>query len=86
MTVIKYQENWWESAAITIPKLPAYAAQHGCDFNDEEALACLAKKDHMRLYDMFNGLWHDLPNNVSIRHQPFFDLCDLCSEYWVFEQ
>ena len=84
MATINNQIDWWNLATATIPLLSQYAAENGCDFDERYAKAALSDRSHVILKRMFEKLWRDLPDNSSIRYHPFGDLCDLCSEYWVF--
>jgi hypothetical protein len=82
---IRTQDDWWNLATDTVPLLPDYARKLGFDFDLGYAKAALSDRSHTVLKRMFEKLWRDLPDTRSIRHYPFGNLCDLCSEYWVFE-
>lgn len=84
MATINDRADWWQLAGDTIPLLPQYAAENGCAFDAGYAKAALTDRSHVILKRMFERLWRDLPDSSSIRYHPFGDLCDLCSEYWVF--
>ena len=38
-----------------------------------------------QLVKMFNDFWIALPDSMSIRREPFFELCDLCEEIYDLE-
>jgi hypothetical protein len=84
MASIRSQDDWWKSANETLPRLPEYALENGCDWNVAKAELALREKDWRKLSSMFERLWADLPDSPSIRYGAFGDLCDLCSEIWVF--
>jgi hypothetical protein len=87
MANIRTQEDWWKSAKETIPKLAAYADDFGSTrgtWDGDAALKELEAKDHEALHRRFNNLWMRLPDHPRIHVHPFGDLCDLCSEIWVF--
>jgi hypothetical protein len=87
--IIKTQEDWITLAGSTIPLLPAYMSEFG-NIDEYKAgdhlLALYEAKNWPELHTRFEEIWAWLPDTSSIRHRPFFDLCDLCSEYWVFEE
>lgn len=87
--IIKTKEDWIELAKATAPKMADYMVQHGnCDpFVVEEEMTRLVKEeDWHKLHRYFEDIWTWLPDSPSIRHHPFGDLCDLCSEFWVFDE
>lgn len=86
MATINTKTDWILLAEQTVPKLAAYADQNGCTFDEREAVELLELRSYETLHRRFEKLWGDLPDRPEIRFQPFFDLCDLCSEIWVFEE
>ena len=82
---VRNKDDWFMLAAQTIPKLPEYAGEFGLEFPYKDAMKALVNLDHEYLHCLFEKLWSDLPDNPSIQFYPFGDLCDLCSEYWVFD-
>jgi hypothetical protein len=45
------------------------------------------KRDWERLWLYFSMFWAIAPDNPSIHYIPhWYDLCDLCSENWVFQE
>lgn len=86
---IETQEDWIELAKKTIPLLPDYLNEFGSIkyvVLDELFARFLADENWDELHNLFEQMWQWLPDSPSIRHRPFFDLCDLCSEYKVWEQ
>lgn len=75
--------DWWKLVEQTNPKLPEYATEHRRNWDADKAAKLVEAKDFKALHAMYEKLWADLPDNAGIRHQPFFDLCDLCSEAWT---
>lgn len=50
-----------------------------------EYLEKLKKNEDEKLLEIFEATWWGMPENMSVRSERgFFDLCDLCSESWVF--
>jgi hypothetical protein len=84
MADIRTQDDWWKSAKETLPLLPDYASSFGRNWDAEKAEKALADRNWMQLYRLFEKLWADLPDSPIIHIHPFGDLCDLCSESWVF--
>jgi hypothetical protein len=85
---IRTQEDWWELATKTVPLLPEYMVENRPNLNygmiEAELNKHLEAKDWKALHGRLQELYDALPDHASIRYQPFFDLCDLCSEVWVF--
>lgn len=81
---INNQNDWWKLAINTILLLPDYMSEFNLTFDDDRAREFVEHKSHNELWQLFNAAWWDLPDRGDIRYGPFFDLCDLCSEYWVF--
>ncbi len=86
---IETKEDWLGSAAETIGQLPDYAAEFRCNFDAEKAFdllktATMTGEAPTQLHSMFEKLWSDLPDHPAIHTGPFNDLCDLCSEIWVY--
>ena len=86
MATIRNKQDWIDSANQTIPLLPQYAAENGCQFDAAAAMRLMSMHGYKSIHRRLNQLWLDLPDQPSIRYSPFFDLCDLCSEFWVFEE
>lgn len=83
---IKTKDDWWKLAEQTLPEIPDYAAEFGIDWPHEEADNFFKEKDHLNLHIFFETIWAKLPDNEYIRFHPFYAICDLCSEYWVFQE
>lgn len=83
---IQTKADWIKLAKLTIPKLPAYMAEFGATETEVETelTGLLETQNWKSLRKRFHEIWNWLPDNSSIRHAPFFDLCDLCSEDWVW--
>ena len=82
---ITSQGDWWFVAGLIAPRLPAYTAEFpGVSWDAPAFDSAMAAGDHDKCWRMMQKLWEDLPDDPSIRHAPFFDLADLCSEVWVF--
>jgi len=89
--IIRTPEDWFKLADKTIGRLPDYASEFMTDFDADKATGLLkAAKDSGQepdeLHSMFETLWSELPDHPAIHTGPFNDLCDLCSEYWVFQE
>ena len=87
--IIKTQDDWWKLAIATLPLVKDYILElTDGTFSDiidkriEEASGYIENKNHKELYVWFHGLWSALPDREEIRVRPFFDICDLCSEYY----
>ena len=87
---IETKEDWITLATKIIPDIPAYMANESGQVQPEMVKAELTKlleaKDWDKLHTCFEEIWDWLPDRPSIRHYPFFDICYLCSEYWVFQE
>lgn len=82
---IQSQTDWWALAHVALPAMRDYALEFDCAFNEDAANEELTRQEHAKLWARFQQLWSDLPDHPSIRIYPFGPLCDLCSEYWVFD-
>lgn len=82
---IETQEDWWNLADKMLPRLHYYAAGFGLGRITENLMILLEKREVWPLHSLFEELWGALPDSESIRTDVFHDLCDLCSEVWVFE-
>lgn len=82
---IRSQADWWAYAEAACKQLPEYAAEMCRGWDESKAAEALAGKDYVTLHVMCERLWADLPDSPGIHWGPFGTLCDLCSEYWVFE-
>ena len=86
---IETLEDWVELAKKTIPLLPEYLDEFRpvqIDVLEDMCAELVEKEDWNELWHLFNNMYNFLPDTPGIRHRPFFDLCDLCSEYKVWEQ
>jgi len=84
--IIKTKEDWIELAKRTAPKMPEYMSQHGNGMTskvEEEMTKLVDAEDWKKLHSRFEEIWSWLPDRSDIRHHPFSDLCDLCSEGWA---
>ncbi len=90
MATIKTQEDWWNTAKSIIPRLPDYMNEFNGGISEEKVLtelnSLVENHDHNKLWSRFEEIWAWLPDRPDIHHGPFGDLCDLCSEYWVFQE
>lgn len=88
--IIKTKDDWIELAKKTVPLLPDYMASMSGNVEPSmveiELTRLLEAKDWPKLHGRFQEIWNWLPDAPHIRVRPFGDLCDLCSEYWVFEE
>lgn len=89
--IIETKEHWIQLAKDTVPLLPDYMYDESPGRVDPSMVATelnrlLEAEDWKALHGRFNEIWEWLPDRPSIRRHPFGDLCDLCSEYWVFEE
>jgi hypothetical protein len=87
---IKTKEDWVALAKQTVPEIPAYMAEFSGNVDpakvDDELTKLVADENWWQLHNRFEQIWNWLPDDMSIHRGPFNDLCDLCSEFWVFEQ
>lgn len=93
MAMIKTQEDWFSTfkSMLDDGSLRTIAENvHGKDHpaHDEVFKAMeffLEKKDARQLVGCMEMLWNDAPDDKIIHSWPrWHDLCDLCSESWVF--
>ena len=84
---IKTQEDWWNTAKKTLPRMPDYASEVSLYAWDQVAAQkAYGNRDYKALHRLLFEFWWRLPDTASIRKGPFFDMCDLLSENWVFEK
>ncbi|MDE3796957.1 hypothetical protein I7G59_06365 [Sinorhizobium meliloti] len=87
---INTKEDWIAEARYVVPLLPEYMAsvsgQADPSMIEAELNKHLAAEDWKMLYRRFNEIWSWLPDRPDIHRHPFGRLCNLCSEYWVFEE
>lgn len=87
---INTKEDWIASAKYVVPLLPDYMANRSGSVDpsmvEAELGRLLSAEDWAGLHGRFEEIWSWLPDSPSIRVYPFGLLCDLCSEYWVFDE
>lgn len=87
---INSKQDWIDLARVTAPKMSAYMSEFSGniqpDMVDAEMDRLLAAEDWKALHGRFEEIWAWLPDDPSIRHHPFGDLCDLCSEVWAINK
>lgn len=87
---IRTKSDWIAAAKYVVPLLPEYMASQSGAIDpckvEAELGRLLAAEDWETLYGRFEEIWSWLPDSPSIHRHPFSHLCDLCSEYWVFEE
>jgi len=49
----------------------------GYDVLDE----VLDEADRLKIYNLWDDFWYNLPDSPEIRTGPFFDICNLCENY-----
>lgn len=88
--VIKTKQDWIDTAKYVVPLLPEYMSGLSGAVDpgmvEAELNKHLAAEDWQQLRKRFHEIWGWLPDNPSIRHHPFFQLCDLCSEDWALKE
>lgn len=48
---------------------------------------CIKEENHKEVHSMCHRIWGALPDKPHIHQWPgFYDICDVCSEYWVFQE
>jgi hypothetical protein len=77
------KEDWWREVTIILPELPMYANCFNIEFDIETAYLHLLNNDHVSLFKQLYTLWNDLPDKPEIYCPVFYELSDICSEYWV---
>lgn len=87
MAKIENRQDWIESAKITAPKMPDYMSEFSGNVDaskvEAEMTRLIDAEDWKALHGRLEEIWSWLPDDPSIRHHPFGDLCDLCSEAWA---
>jgi len=87
---IRTKEDWIAEARYVVPLLPEYMAEISGQADPGMIEAELSKhleaEDWGMLLKRFNEIWNWLPDRPDIHRHPFGNLCDLCSESWVFEE
>jgi len=84
--IIQTKADWWAEAQMMQHYLPDYAAHFNLEWPTDEAWKLIEAGDHEKLHSLYEQLWSDLPDSPSIHFHPFGQLCDLCSEYWPFQE
>lgn len=88
--MIDSKEKWMRIAKEIVPLLPDYMAEMrdvDKEMIERDLNGLVEKEDWAKLYERFQDIWFWLPDKPHIRHGPFFNLCDLCSEYlWIFRE
>lgn len=89
--IIKTRQDWIDLAKTTAPKMPEYMAEFSGAVDpgmvEAEMERLLTAEDWEGLHGRFEEIWPWLPDSPDIRHHPFGDLCDLCSEGWaIYEE
>lgn len=76
-----------DKLSLPQPELREFWAAQG-DRSVFEVLDKLAvDRDHRNAWQVLQAIWEDLPDRSDTRSLPgFFNLCDACSEIWVFEE
>lgn len=84
---IRSRQDWVDLAKATAPKMPSYMAEFSGNIQpsmiEAEMTSLVEARDWEKLHQRFEEIWSWLPDDPSIRHHPFGDLCDLCSESWA---
>ena len=87
---IQSKEDWIAEARYVVPLLPEYMASVSGQADPDMVAAELNKhldaQDWKTLHQRFSEIWSWLPDRPDIHRHPFGRFCDLCSEYWVFEE
>lgn len=87
---IQTKEDWIETAKVVVPLLPEYMAEESGQVDpgmvETELTKHMEAEDWPMLHQRLNEIWAWLPDRPSIHRRPFSQLCDLCSEFWVFEE
>lgn len=87
---IKTPEDWWTLAIERrddfkkVCKL-VYSDPDRCNAEIKIMDAAYQDKNHDMLHYTLEQIWSDAPDAPMIHQWPsWFQLCDLCSEFWVF--
>jgi hypothetical protein len=78
------KEDWWEVVAdnteAILDMLFMFQQDHRIVFDPY-----VKSKDWEKLHELFEKIWHNIPNGSAQNIKGFYSLCDLCSETWVFD-
>jgi hypothetical protein len=87
MAKINNKQDWINEAEKIIPKIKPYVDKFGGINGIETQLQqAFNAKQWKTLHGLFEQIWSWLPDSHEIQITPFYDLCDLCSEVWVFDE
>lgn len=88
--MINNKQDWIDEAKYVANLMPSYMAEQSGNVDpcmvEEELQSLIDKEDWKSLHRRFEQIWSWLPDSPSIHRHPFGRLCDLCSEYCVFDE
>lgn len=86
---IKTRDDWIEAAKTLVPLMPEYLSSFSeavvSEKVETELSGLVTEGNWHKLHQRFEEAWAWLPDSPSIHRHPFGLLCDLCSEFWVFD-
>ena len=86
---IDTQEDWWECLGNNLNNIKEITKKVGLFTEDkwDYFLKLRSDKDHKNIHKILEQIWNEAPDNRVIhKWRGWGNLCDLCSEYWVFEE
>lgn len=85
--IIKSQDDWWELFDAIRPQINECCVNAGVSHLILELDEASRSRDGMETARLLNKCWESAPDHPIIHTWPRWgDLCDLCSECWVFAE
>lgn len=83
--VINSQEDWWKVLDGAVDGIGECFSRVNMSDQFHELVEAQEARDYETILRLLNRCWAAAPDTPAIRSWPkWFDLCDLCSEAWVF--
>jgi hypothetical protein len=83
---IKTPDDWWELVEQEWHDLRKTLIMFLDKSQVEDAKRYIENKNHSSLHTLFEEAWYQAPDDGAIHFIPGWgNLCDLCSEFWVFD-
>ena len=84
--LIKTPDDWWELVENEWFDLRKILIRFLDISQVYDAGRYIKSKNYSSLHNLFEEAWYQAPDNPEIHDIPGWgNLCDLCSEFWVFD-
>lgn len=87
MAAINTKDDWWRELTVHKDQLKETLLKtHTPDQEFDLFDKSIERKDHAKCHEILEDAWVRAPDSPVIHSWPAWNvLCNLCSEYWVFE-